>query len=294
MMNNNGMVYQIDGRTQLICLLGSPVAHSKSPLMHNEAFRSLGLNYAYLAFEVGEDKLDKAVDGLVTLGARGWNLTMPNKNKMAGLCDELSVAAQIGGTVNTVVVENGRLIGHTTDGIGFLRSCEEEGVSIQGKKLTQLGSGGAGMSILVQAALDGAREISLFSRKSSPFYARMMEIVHTLNERTACKVTHYEYHDDTLKKELADSDLLINATNIGMAPDIDRCLIPDTSFLPSTLAVADVIYNPAQTKLMKLAASAGCKNFNGLYMLLYQGAEAFKIWTGQEMPVALIKEKYFS
>jgi shikimate dehydrogenase len=97
-----------------------------------------------------------------------------------------------------------------------------------------------------------------------------------------------------LRKELSDSDLLINATNVGMAPEVDRCLIPDSSFLPSSLAVADVIYNPAQTKLMKLAQCAGCKTFNGLYMLLYQGAEAFKIWTGREMPIEPIKQKYFS
>lgn len=213
------MNQEITGHTRLICLLGSPVGHSKSPMMHNEAFRALSLDYAYLAFDVKEEQLEKAIEGLKIFGARGMNLTMPLKNKIVPLCDHLSPAAQLCQAVNTVVIEDDHtLTGHTTDGAGFFMSCREEGVEIKGKKMTLLGAGGAGTAILVQAALDGAEEIALFSRSSSPFIQRTMETVEKLKEKTPCRITLYDYQDDVLKQQMKDSRLLVNATNIGMAP----------------------------------------------------------------------------
>lgn len=147
------MTSQITGHTQLTGLLGSPVAHSISPMMHNEAFRQLGLDYAYLAFDVGTDQLEKAADGLRALNVRGFNLTMPDKNLMCSLCDRLSPAAEIIGAVNTVVNDNGIFTGYMTDGIGYMRSVEDAGHHIIGKKMTLLGAGGAASAILVQAAL---------------------------------------------------------------------------------------------------------------------------------------------
>ena len=288
------MNQEITGYTRLICLLGSPVGHSKSPMMHNEAFRALGLDYAYLAFDVKEEQLCQAVEGLKILGARGMNLTMPLKNRIVPLCDHLSPAAQLCQAVNTGVIEEDHtLTGHTTDGAGFFRTCREEGVEIKGKKMTLLGAGGAGTAILVQAALDGAEEIALFSRSSSPFIQRTMETVEKLKEKTSCHITLYDYQDDVLKQQIHDSYLLVNATNIGMAPREEDCLIPDASFFHPELAVADVIYNPLETRLVKMAKEAGCKAFGGLNMLLYQGAEAFRLWTGQTMPVEQVREKYF-
>lgn len=284
---------EIDGKTQLICLLGSPVAHSKSPVMHNEGFQALGLNYSYMAFDVKEDGLETAVKGLKTLGFRGMNLTMPNKNKIVGLCDELSPAAELCQAVNTVVNDNGRLTGYTTDGAGFMTSCRAEGYELIGKKMTLLGSGGAGTAIMVQAALDGVKEISVFSRKSSPFMERTMEVIRKLNEQTECKVVHFDYTEEDLRREIGTSYILVNSTSVGMAPETDRCLVPDASYLHSGLVVADVIYNPSETRLMKMAKEAGCSVLGGLPMLLYQGAEAFRLWTGQEMPVKLVHEKYF-
>ena len=149
---------------ELTGLLGSPVGHSKSPMMHNTSFQELGINYVYLCFDVGIEGLSGAVDGLVSLGAKGWNCTMPNKSKMAQLCDVLSPAASITGSVNTVVNENGKLMGYNTDGTGYMRAVKEAGFSIKGEKMTLLGAGGAATSILVQAALDGVREISVFCR----------------------------------------------------------------------------------------------------------------------------------
>lgn len=292
-MTQSEHAYQITGRTRLICLLGNPVSHSKSPVMHNEGFRQLGLDYCYLAFQADEDSLEKTVEGLKLLNCRGFNLTMPCKNKMAALCDHLSPAAQISGSVNTVVNDNGVLTGHTTDGLGFLMSLREAGQDFTGKKMVLLGSGGAGTAILVQAALDGMKEISVFSRSSSPLIARTRKIVDTLNEKTHCQVRLFDYEDDVLRREIASAQILTNSTNVGMAPNPDKCLLSDSSYFHKDLFVADVIYNPSETRFLKLAKAAGCQTLNGLPMLLYQGAEAFRLWTGKPLPVDSIKEKYF-
>lgn len=288
------MTEHITGTTMLTGLLGSPVAHSLSPLMHNESFRLLGLDYAYLCFDVGTDRLKEAVEGLRAMGARGWNLTMPDKNLMCQLADHLSPAAEISGAVNTVVNENGVLTGHTTDGIGYMRAAKEAGFDLPGKVMTLLGGGGAATAILVQAALDGMKEIRVFNRKS-PSFDRLLSIAGQLNERTTCKVSVHPLEDtEDLRASIDTSEILTNGTSLGMAPNIDTCPIPDASFLRPELIVSDVIYNPRQTKLLKMAEEIGCPFFNGLYMLLYQGAAAFELWTGQEMPVEHIKAKYFS
>lgn len=287
------MKKEISGHTKLACLLGSPVAHSISPAMHNEAFDQLGIDCRYLAFDVGTDKLAQAVEGLRAMDVLGFNLTMPDKNLMCELCDELSKAARIGGAVNTVKNDNGKFIGYTTDGIGFMDACKDAGFDIVGKKMTLLGAGGAASAVLIQAALDGVSEISVFSIHDA-FWDRAVRIVHTLNEETSCKVSLYDFEDPAvLKREIHGSAILVNGTSVGMAPNTDACIIPDASFFHKDLMVFDVIYNPEETKLLQMAKNAGCSTANGLYMLLYQGAAAFKIWTGQDMPVELVKEKYF-
>ena len=283
----------ITGHTGLTGLLGSPVAHSISPMMHNASFEHLGLDYVYLAFDVGTDKLPAAVEGLRVMNVRGFNLTMPDKNKMCELCDRLSPAAEISGAVNTVVNDHGILTGHTTDGTGYLLAAKDAGYDLTGQKMTLLGAGGAATSILVQAALDGLSEISVFSIHDQ-FYERAEHIVQTLNERTNCRVRLFDFDDPSiLKREIADSYILTNGTSVGMAPNTEASIITDPSFFRKDLIVSDVIYNPKETRLLRLAKDAGCATFNGLYMLLYQGAEAFKLWTGQEMPVEKIKELYF-
>lgn len=286
---------EITGHTQVFGVLGSPISHSISPQMHNEAFRQLDMDCVYLAFEVGEDGMKAAVEGLRTLNVRGYNVTMPNKNIMATLCDKLSPAAQIIGAVNTVANENGVLTGYTTDGTGYMRAVEDAGHNIIGKKMTLLGAGGASTSIFVQAALDGLSEISVFSRNASKFNNRARNIIERLKEYSSCKVNLYNLEDEALlRREISESAILTNGTSVGMAPDVDSSIINDTTVFHKDLIVSDIIYNPRETKLMKLAKEAGCPTFNGLYMLLYQGAEAFKIWTGQEMPVDIIKAKYFN
>lgn len=284
----------ITRHTKLTGLLGSPVFHSISPMMHNEAFKQLDLDYVYLAFDVELEKLASVVEAFRIMNVRGFNLTMPHKNAMCSLCDSLSPAAEIIGAVNTVVNDNGHLTGHTTDGIGYMRGLKEDGYDIIGKKMTLLGAGGAATSIFVQAALDGVSEISIFNRRS-PFWKRAEQIVEMLKEHTNCKITLYDYEDPSiLKREISESAILTNGTSVGMAPNIEQSLITDTSVFHKDLIVSDVIYNPRETLLLRQAKEAGCKTQNGLYMLLYQGAEAFKLWTGQDMPVEIVKEKYFS
>lgn len=288
------MAKNITGHTGLLCLLGSPVAHSISPAMHNEACDQLGLDYTYLAFDVPEEKMPEAVEGLRTMGARGWNITMPGKNIMCKLADRVSPASEISGACNTIVNDDGVLTAYTTDGTGFMRAVQENGVDIIGEKMTLLGTGAAATTILVQAALDGVSEIHVFNRKS-PSYYRAEKIAAKLNESTSCKVLLHDFSDpEVLRASIADSRILVNGTSLGMAPNTEDTAIQDPTMFHERLFVFDIIYNPRETRLLREAKEAGCQVSNGMYMLLYQGAASFELWTGKEMPVDIIKEKYFS
>lgn len=284
----------ITGHTRLTGLLGSPVAHSLSPMMHNDSFRELGLDYVYLCFDVDEKHLSDAVKGLRALNVRGFNLTMPDKNKIVELVDELSPAARLIGACNTVVNDDGHLTGHNTDGVGFMRALKDYDFEASGKTVTILGAGGAASAIAAQTALDGASSIRIFARPSSRFHARTVAMTEQINRETSCHAELMDIADQTsLKSSLADSDLLVNGTPVGMAPDPDHSLITDPSFFHEGLFVADTIYHPAETMLLSIARTAGCRTANGMYMLLYQGAEAFRLWTGRHMPTELIRERYF-
>ena len=283
----------IDGHTKLTGLLGSPVSHSISPLMHNEAFRLLNLNYVYLCFDVPEANLADTVKGLRCMNIAGFNCTMPDKIKICELIDDLSDAARMIGAVNTVVNKNGRLVGHNTDGIGYMQAVKEAGHDIIGKEMTLLGAGGAATAIAVQAALDGVSTLHIFNRKGRS-WERALKLADTINANTSCKAAVSDLADEaSLRQALEASTILTNATSLGMAPHADTCPIPDASMLRPELIVSDIIYNPKQTRLLQMASANGCATFNGLYMLLFQGAEAFRLWTGKEMPIEPIREHYF-
>ena len=285
----------ITGHTRLTALLGSPVAHSISPLMHNEAFQLLNLDYTYLCFDVNEETLPAAVDGLKACGIRGFNLTMPNKNQIVKLLDELSPAARLIGAVNTVVNDKGHLVGYNTDGVGYMQAVRDAGYDITGKTITIMGAGGAATAICAQAALDGVEKIHIFARETSRFWERTQKLVENINSTLPCKAVLHENKDTgALARAISESTLLLNATSVGMAPDTNNTIIQDTSLYHPDLIVSDVIYNPRETRFLREAREAGCRTFNGMYMLLYQGAEAFRLWTGKEMPIKEIKEKYFS
>lgn len=285
----------ITGHTHLTALLGSPVAHSISPLMHNEAFQLLDLDYTYLCFEVNEETLPAAVDGLKACGIRGFNLTMPNKNKIVELLDELSPAARLIGAVNTVVNDDGHLTGYNTDGVGYMQAVKDAGYDITGKTITIMGAGGAATAICAQAALDGVEKIHIFARETSRFWDRTQKLAENINSTLPCKAVLHENKDTAaLAQAISESALLLNATSVGMAPNTEGTIIEDTSLYHPDLIVSDVIYNPRETRFLKKAREAGCRTFNGMYMLLYQGAEAFRLWTGKEMPVKEIKANFFA
>lgn len=284
------MAERITGHTELIGLIATPIRHSKSPTMHNEAFAKLGLDYAYLAFEVGTEQLEDAVKGFKALGVRGYNVSMPNKTVIGKYLDKLSPAAELCGAVNTVVNDNGVLIGNITDGIGYMRSLKDKGFDVIGKKMTIVGAGGAATAIEIQAALDGVKEISIFNRKDE-FWDRAVQNVKNINEKTNCKATLFDLDDkEALRREIADSYLFANATGVGMKPLEGQMVIPDASYLRPNLIVTDVVYMPTKTKLLEVAEEVGCPCMNGLGMMLYQGAAAFKMWTGEDMPIAYMKE----
>lgn len=290
------MEKRINGHTRLYALIGSPVGHSGSPAMYNYSFEKLGIDAAYLAFDVPVEKTEDAVDALRTLHAGGFNVTMPCKTAVAQLVDRLSPAAELVGACNTVVFEeDGTMTGHMTDGTGFVRNLREHGVEIKDKKIVLLGTGGAATAIAVQAALDGVAEIAIFNRKDG-FYANGEKTVEKIRKAvSSIRKVSIEDLDDTelLGKVIGESDILINATRAGMSPMEDVIPVP-AEFLRPELAVADVVYNPKETLLIKKAKEAGCRAaVGGSGMLLWQGVAAFELYTGQEMPVQEVKERFF-
>ena len=254
------MAERITGHTELIGLMAYPIRHSSSPAMHNEAFATLGLDYAYLAFEVDNSTLEDAVKGLRALKLVGSNVSMPNKTVVGQYLDELSPAAKMAGAVNTIVNDNGKLIGHITDGIGYMQSLKDNDIDVIGKKMTIAGAGGAATAIEIQAALDGVKEMSIFNIK------------------------------DKLREEIADSYLFAQATGVGMKPLEGQTVVPDETYFRPDLIVTDTVYAPRETETLRLAKKAGCKTMNGLGMMLFQGDAAFHLWTGKHMPIDHMKE----
>lgn len=281
------MESRISGHTGLLALIGSPVGHSGSPAMYNYSFARLGLDYAYVAFDIREDEVKDAIAAMKTFKLRGCNVTMPCKTEAAKYMDELSPAARIIGAVNTIVNDNGRLTGHITDGEGFVNNLRDHGVDVRGKKITVAGGGGAATAIQVQCALDGAREITIFRRSRDAAERIRAEV-------PECVINVYDIADTAkMTAEIAESDIFVNATSVGMKPDEDQSVVKDVSAFRPGLVVADAVYNPEETRLLREAGEAGATCIGGKGMLLWQGAAAFKLYTGLEMPVSEVKEKFF-
>ncbi len=285
------MAERITGHTELIGLMAYPIRHSSSPAMQNEAFAKLGFDYAYLAFEIGADEIEDAVKAIRTLKMKGSNVSMPNKTIVGQYLDELSPAAKLCGAVNTIVNDgNGHLTGHITDGIGFMAALKDNNIDVIGKKMTIVGAGGAATAIIVQAALDGVKELSVFNIKDK-FWDRAVSIVDKVNAETKCKATLYDLADlDKLKAEMADSYIFVNGTGVGMKPLEGKSVVPDKSYFRPELIVVDVPYEPRETAMRKMAKEVGCKTMNGLGMMLFQGSAAFELWTGKPMPIEYMKE----
>lgn len=289
------MEKRISGRTGLMGLIGSPVGHSGSPAMYNYSFEKLGLDYAYLAFDVTVKEVEKAIEAVKTLHMRGCNVTMPCKTEALKYMDELSDAARITGAVNTIVNENGKLIGHMTDGQGFVDNLRDHGFEIKEKKITICGGGGAATAIQVQCALEGAREISIFNIKDA-FFERTLETAEKIRqEKPGCIVNVFDITDmETMREEMSTSDIFANATIVGMKPMDNESVVKDITMFRPGLVVTDAVYNPKETKMLREAKEAGCICIDGQGMLVWQGAAAFKLYTGQEMPVEGVKSLLFN
>ncbi len=270
---------KIDGYTRLAAVVANPIKHSISPFIHNSAFEATGINGVYLALEVEVSDLAETVANIRRYQMFGINLSMPYKEEVIPYLDELRDEVRLIGAVNTVVNQEGTLIGYNTDGKGFFKSLPS--FKISGKRMTLLGAGGAAKSILTQAILDGASQVSVFVRSTS--MEKTKAYLETLQSETGFRVDLYALEEHSvLQERITASDLLVNATSVGM--DGKSSPVPENLLLPENLLVADIIYQPFETPFLQWAKSQGNVAVNGLGMLLYQAAEAFKLWTGKDMP----------
>ena len=282
---------KIDGYTRLAAVVANPIKHSISPFIHNRAFEATHTNGVYLAWEIEGTDLAETVANIRRYQMFGINLSMPYKEQVIPYLDQLSEEARLIGAVNTVVNREGTLIGYNTDGKGFFKSLPS--FKISRKRLVLLGAGGAAKAILAQAILDGVSQVSVFVRSAS--IEKTRPYLEKLQNETGFKADLFALEDvSELQARITDSDLLVNATSVGM--DGVSLPIPRNIVLSENLLVADVIYQPFETPFLKWARNQGNHAVNGLGMLLYQAAEAFQLWTGKEMPTAqiweLLKQKY--
>jgi len=284
---------RITGHTDLLGLLAYPIRHSESPRMHNLALSKLGLDYAYLCFEVDGDNLRGAIDGFRMLKVRGWNVSMPNKTDVIQYLDKTDTTVDLIGTCNTVVNDAGVLTGYNTDGSGWVAGLRNYGVEVKGATITVIGAGGASTAMVIQAALDGAEKIHIFNRKDR-FYEFGANTVAKINNNTDTTATMGDVgHLDAFRTAVSESSILANATNVGMTPLEGMSPLPDTSVLRHDLFVSDVVYAPLKSKFLEQADAAGCRFMNGLPMMYHQGAMSFKLFTGHDMPLDYVREHMF-
>lgn len=281
---------RVTGKTKLLGLIGNPVGHSISPILHNTLSSLLGLDYVYVPLKVEKEDLSRVVKALKSLDFVGFNVTIPYKKEIMKYIDENSIEAILMGAVNTVKKIDGKLYGYNTDAEGFLRSFKEEaGTSFEGKKVVLIGAGGVARPIAVKIASEGAEKISLVNRTKE----KAIELAETVNENVREIVQVYNFEDKTFKMAVEESDIIINTTSVGMTPDVGKSPISGDYFNDSQI-VYDVIYTPLETKLLKDAKKKGCKTINGLGMLFYQGIKAYEIWTGVKLSQEHINEVYSS
>jgi shikimate dehydrogenase len=275
----------VDGQTKLVGVLGWPVAHSLSPAMHNAAFRALGMNWVYVALVVAPQRIDAALTGLVALGFRGANVTVPHKSAVMPYLHKVSEGAQAIGAVNTIVVhEDGRLEGDNTDWQGFLAPLDQAGFEPRGSHALVIGAGGSARAVAYGLARVGAR-VTVLNRT----LARAQELVdHLAPSVTEGALVARPLEHGPLVEEADQAQLLVHTTPVGMWPDDDQCLWPEGLPFPSHLLTCDLVYRPRETRLLRKARQAGARVVDGLGMLVHQGALAFQAWTGQPAPVEIM------
>ncbi|AGB40489.1 shikimate 5-dehydrogenase [Halobacteroides halobius DSM 5150] len=272
---------------QLTGLFGYPVEHSLSPAMHNAAFKELGLNSTYLPFAVKPDNLKEAVRGIKALNIKGVNLTIPHKQKVISYLDQLSNEAKLIGAVNTIENQEGKLIGHNTDGRGYIRALQEEAkFNPSGKKVLVIGAGGAARAVAFQLSLEGINELYIANRTIEKAKGLVKDIKTKVSLN---QVQPLPLSDNKLADIIKKLDLIIDTTPVGMHPQTDVEPVISAKLLHSNLLVSDLVYNPQETVLLQEAKKVGAETLSGLGMLLYQGVIAFEIWTGKKAPKKVMR-----
>ena len=275
----------ISGKTRVCGIIGDPIEHTMSPIMHNAAFGKMGLDYWYLPFKVKKEELGRAIEGVRALNIRGLNVTIPHKVAVIPFLDELDHMAERTGAVNTIVNDDGVLVGYNTDGAGFLQALLERGIEPKEKNVVIVGAGGASRAISFILAERGANLVIL-NRLLEFDWA--VKLANSLSQIFPKEVRALELDRENLARVLEKADILVNATSVGMSPNINET--PVTSdLLKSDLTVFDVVYNPIRTRLLREAEAAGAKTISGVDMLVWQGALAFEKWTGVKAPVKVMR-----
>lgn len=282
---------RIQGTTRLVGLLGKPIKHSRSPHMHNSAFDYLKEDLVYLCLDTETKDLKTALAALKIFGAVGGNVTYPNKQEVLKYLDEIDEAAEIIGSVNTIKIDEDtkKIKGFNTDGLGFIESLEKKDIPYKDKKMVLIGVGGAGRAIAIQSAYSGIKELVIKELNKEV----ADEVLNTIKTKIPkCNVRLISDDENDLKEEIKNADILVNATPLGMKGNVDSCSISSSDVISNPdVFVYDIVYEPKETKFMKYAKEAGCETCNGINMMLWQGALAFKIWTGKDMPIDYVKKE---
>jgi shikimate dehydrogenase len=273
----------VDVSTILCGVIGNPVAHSMSPAMHNAAFQAVGLNYVYLAFKV--EDVASALRGVRGLGIRGLSVTIPHKLAVMDSLDHIDETARQIGAVNTIINEQGRLVGTNTDGYGALLALEQV-EPVDGRRVVVLGVGGTARAIAFTFARQRhPAHIVLVGRKPQ----KTANLAAEVQESSSCPVSVSDFDPKRLKEEIAQADIIINTTPIGMFPGTEESPVPEGVFVERHV-VFDVIYNPRETRMLRQAREKGARTINGVPMFVRQGAEQFRLWTGVEPPVEVMTQ----
>jgi shikimate dehydrogenase len=273
----------VTGATTLVGILGNPVAHSLSPAMHNAAFQALGMDWMYVPLPVDTEKLGEGIRGICSLAFRGANVTVPHKESAIQFLDEISPQARQIGAVNTITFQGNRIAGDNTDWLGILEDLKGKGLGTSGRKVMILGSGGSARAV-AYALLSTDSNLIVCSRNQRTAKA-LVESLHELFPHREIEYTSLAAAAHVESR----IDLVVNTTPLGMSPEIDSSPWPGEERLPRCELVYDLVYNPPITRLMKQAQDQGLNASNGLGMLVHQAAAAFRIWTGIEPPVGLMK-----
>lgn len=272
------MKKEINGKTKIIGVIGKNIENSLSPFIHNQIILKHSLNFCYLPFKVAETDLGEAIQGIRALNIRGINITFPHKEKVIKFLDKVEKSARRIGAVNTIVNNKGILTGYNTDVIGFKKSLREDGkFAIKGKKVVILGAGGAARAVVYALLEEGIEGVYIFNRTLEKAEKIKQDLLPFF---PGSSINTFPLEKERLKDKIEEAHLIVNATSLGIPPQIDKTPLPDERLFHPDLLAYDLIYHPAKTLFLRQAEKAGAKIINGLPMLVYQGIESFYLWTG--------------